>query len=375
MSVAAKGTLTTVNTNTQSSSSANPINDGSGGTGDNGGGGQTAEEIEAQKLLDEQAEAAKGKPIVDENAMKEYFKANGIEWDGDMEGLKNKMKPAQAQPTEEEIKQQAAAHDKRLVDLFVKKGGTVDNFVAIKQLMTADPTEMSKTVLHKQLLDEGLDEESAIAVSKQMHLEQDLDNLEQGATETDEVFNARKEKLQKQIGVGAKVLANLGLPVIQNAKRTYEGLENELKQMDSDNASEAELSNKIDAHFKTLPREFSVEIGKINDKDVEPVKVKLSEEDVTAVAEILKDKTKWDALVYDDKGQFNFTKIAEILLRNKALESAAGSSYKAGQTKQVEEFAKRFPARSANSVAPGSAHSAPNGTSTKVAKAGVATRV
>lgn len=372
MSVAAKGNPTTVNNNFQSKSTGNtPDNGDTGDHNDGGGDGKSAEELEAERLA---LEAANNKPVVDEAAMKEYFKANNIEWDGDIEGLKNKLKPAAQAPTPEEIEQQKAAHDKRLADLFVQKGGTIDNFVALKQLMAADPTEMSKTVLHKQLMDEGLDEEGAIAVSKQMYLEHDLDNLEQGATELDTDFAARKEKLQKRISSGAKVLANLGLPIIQNAKKTYEGLENELKQIDADEKDEVELSSKIDAHFKTLPREFSVNIGKINDKDVAPIPVKITDEDIAAVSEVLKDKKKWEALVYDDKGQFNFAKVAEILLRNKALETAAGSAYVAGQTKQVEEFGKVFPARSAHAVAPGKTPNSASNTKT-VAKAGSVERV
>lgn len=307
-------------------------------------------EAEAAKLATEEK-----LPEFSEEQRVAFLKSVGFE--GSIEDLKTKLQPVTAELTPEQSALKEKEYDKRLLDLYVSKGGTVDNYVSVKQIMSADVNDVSRNTLHKDLVESGLDEEDAKVVAKQMFLEQDLENLVQDDEETEADFISRKSKLEKKISSGAKILANLGLPIINKAKGIYEALQNEIKALDEEKAEEVELSNKIDVHFQELPKEFKIELGEVNGKAVEPISMKIPAEAIARVSEILKDVTKRTAIIYDNKGKLNFTKLAEILLRNETLEAAAKSSYTEGQTRQVAIYKSMFPDRSAHSIGVGGAAS------------------
>lgn len=320
------------------------------------------------------AAAANGGAAITDDQMKEYFKAKGIEYDGDIEALKNKLKPVAATLTPEEEEKKKVAFELRMANLYVERGGTLESFQSIKEMMSADPNELSRKQLEKQLIENGVEKEDAVIAVKQMVLAHDLENLEQGTDEDDTAFEKRKAKLQKEVDAGAKVMANLGLPIIQKAKSIYESLENQVKAIDSEAAEEAELSSNIDAYFKELPREMSLEIGKINEKDIPAVKVPISEEAIASVLSVLKDPKKRDALFYDENGNFNVKTIAGILVRNAILEATARQSLIEGQNRQVEILKERFPNRSAQGLGVGGA-TKPGSKTGVVTAAGKAQRV
>lgn len=335
------------------------------GAGEGGGEGdapqKTAEEIETERLAAEEAEklAGQGKPLTDDEVRAEY----------------EKRFPKTTEPSEEEKAKAAAAHEKRMVDLYVSKGGKVEDYVAMKQLKDADVNVVGKNVLHKQLLESGLDEEEAIVAGKQMLLEHDLENITQGDTEEDADFEKRKTKLEKQVAAGAKTLANYGNPVINKAKGVFEGLEMELKAKDAEDAEEVELSKSIDAHIKALPREMTIELGEVNNKPADPVKLKFDDAILEEVATTLKDTKQRDALFYDDKGNFNYTFMADVLAKAKSFDRAVKDSLIEGQNRQVEIFKKQFPDRSAYGIGVGGAPDKTGIDKTVAVKAGQPQRI
>ena len=341
------------------------LNDEQQGAGEGGGDGgapqKTAEEIESERLAAEEAEklAGQGKPLTDEEVKAEY----------------EKRFPKTTEPSEEEKQKAAAAHEKRMLDLYVSKGGKVDDYVAMKQLKDADVVEVSKTVLHKELLAAGLDEDEAKAATKQIMLEQDLENIVQGESEADDDFAKRKAKIEKQITAGAKALANFGTPVINKAKGIFEGLEMELKAKDAEDAEEVELSKSIDAHIKALPREMTIELGEVNNKPAEPFKLKFDDATLEEVATTLKDTKQRDALFYDEKGNFNYTFMADILAKAKSFDKAVKDSLIEGQNRQVEIFKKQFPDRSAYGIGVGGAPDKTGIDKTVAVKAGQPQRI
>lgn len=284
-----------------------------------------------------------------DDQLKELLKGKGIEFEGSFDDLKNKLKPAEIQPTAEQLAAQESAFEKRMLDKFVAGGGKVEDFVSVKQMMNVDVAELSKSQLLHELKQQGFNEDEAKAIQKQMFLEEDLETIEQTDSETPEEFAARKAALEKRVKYGADNLANRSLHIKTTAQKIYDDLKAVILKQDKDVAEEAALSAKIEGHLKAHPKEITFEIGKLSDKDenpVEPIKVKVTDEILQKVSEQLKSGQR-EAVVYDENGNLDVEKSTNLLVRNAILESALKSSYIQGGTKQVEIFKQTFPDRSA----------------------------
>ena len=275
-----------------------------------------------------------------------YFKSKGIEYEG-IDKLKEKIHPPK-ELSKEELAKQQQAKEKRLVDMFVAGGGTVEQYVAIKNVAEADLSELSRSSLKKELKDAGFSDEQSEQIIKDRYYQDISDeDLEQYEEETDKEFAKRKKEY------GAKKLATRS----EHTKKQAQGILAELNQAAESEDLQAEeertLLSKIDETFKTLPRKLTFEIGKANNKDIAPIEYDVAETDLAEVQAMLKDPVQRQQFLYNSDGGLNLSNISNLLTRNKILESAIKASYLTGGARQVEIFEDTFPARTAHELGAG----------------------
>ncbi|MEO6305973.1 MAG: hypothetical protein ABIP51_22695 [Bacteroidia bacterium] len=322
--------------------------------------------IDADKDVDPNLakDNANDKPTFNADSLKEYFKSQGIEFDGTIDDIKEKLKPQGLAPTPEEIAKKEADFERRMLQVHLDGGGKVEDFAAVKKMLTADVSEVSKAQLHQELLAKGFDENEAKAMAKQMFLQDDLENLEQDIDndETDEAFEKRKARLESKVKYGADNLANRSLHIQTTAKNIWENLKQEVEQQDADVAKETKFSATVDEHVKALPKSVSISIGQIDGKDIEPV-VYNKPEEITAIhneiADLLKDTSKRNGFFFTPDGQLNIANITDLYVKAKIGEKTATDVFMKGQTRQVKIFEERFPNRTGQGLGVGGSNAKP----------------
>lgn len=324
--------------------------DGNSGNGDgnNGGGNEPVKAV----LTEEQQLA---------------FMKEQLGFEGSLEELKAKLKPQAAEPSEEDKKKAAAALEKRMLDAYLSQGGKMEDFVGLKKVLelSEDQTsELARTEIYNELVGDGYTEEDAKAITKQMFLQHDLDTIEQEDGESEEDFNKRKEILKKDVSYGAKKLAKRGIDIKQQAQSVWDALKQSIELQDKEAAGEVELSKSIDSHLQSVPRKIEIEIGTVNqgfesESAIGKLPINVSDDVINEIATTLKNKETRNAIIFDDKGNVNHKRIADLLLKEKLYEESVkvsfGEGYNKGKDKQVAVFQQRFPARSAFAVGVGGA--------------------
>lgn len=313
------------------------------------------------------------KPSFTDEDFQAFLKERGIE--GTFDDVKAKFQPQGTELTPEEIAAKETAMERRMLDMFLKGGGKVEDFTAVKQMLSADVAEVSKAQLHQELLTQGFDEDEAKAMAKQMFLQEDLENIEIGDDETEAEFDKRKAQLEKKVQYGADKLANRSLHIKTTAEQIWSNLKKEVELEDSDAAREVTFSTEVDEVVKTLPKSISLSIGKVDNKDIDPIAYNVPEEIHQEVSALLKDKQKREEFFFDAKGNLNLQNLTDLLVRNKVLESASRETYIKGGTAQVKVFEQMFPARSAQALGVGGNNGKPKTDKGAVASTGQPQRI
>lgn len=277
--------------------------------------------------------------------LKEYFKSLNIEYEGD-DKIKEKLAATQNQPqlTDEQVKAQEAAKEKRVLDKFISGGGTIDQFVALRQVAEADVKELSTNTLKKELKDAGFNDQEIDGIIKERYYQYGDEDLEQLEDETDKAFAKRKKEY------GDKLLSNRSLPIKTQAANILKGIQDAINSEDLDAQNEEKISSKIEDDFKALPRKLKIEIGVIGKDTVPPVDYDVSEQDLAEVKAILKDPAQRQQLLLNPDGSWNITRITQALLKEKAFDSAAKISYLEAQTRNNAIWMEKFGARSPQEI-------------------------
>ena len=310
--------------------------------------GANAEQAASKGAAENKNNAAPAPTSLNEEQIKDYFKSAGIEYEG-IDKLKEKLnyKP-EAEPTEEEKKLQALAKEKKLVDLYVANGGTVEQYVAIKNVAESDLSQLSLTALKKELKDAKFNDEEIAKIIKERYFQIEDAELEQYEDETEKEFLKRKKEY------GANKLANRSLHTQKQAQGILKGLNDAIESENLQAKEEATTSANIDDYFKSVPRKLTFTIGEANGKEITPVEFEIPESDISAAQQELKDPAKRQQLLFNQDGSLNFTKISELVAKEKYLESAIKTAYHEGGSRQVEQFQKIFPAATAQELGIGS---------------------
>lgn len=293
-------------------------------------------------------------PEISEEALTNYFKSQGIDYEG-VEKLKQKLAPpaTTTQPTPEQIAEKEQAIERRMLDIHLKNGGSIEDFTHIKQAMNADTAEMSKALLNKELLDNGFSEEEAKSLSKQMFLQEELDSIEQGDDETTEEFTSRKAKLEKKVQYGASQLANRSLHIKTQAQAIFDNLKREVELEDLDLEKEAKFSATVESYVNSLPKSVQISIGEIDNKSVEPIEFPVPPEVHQEVTALFKDKQKRNEFFFNADGELNYENLMPLMVQAKLNQAQAKEAYLSGKTAEVKKFEQIFPHTSAQSVGVG----------------------
>lgn len=313
------------------------------------------------ELTDEQkaaaAAAANKLPELTDDQLKELLKGKGIELDDTgFDGLAQKLKPASAsapEPTAEEKAATEAAFEKRMLDHYISHGGTAESFVAFKQIASTDLTLLSESELKREMKADGFDDEEIAEMIKERYYQIKLDELEEDVAETTEEFEKRKAKLEKKIAYGSKAFGAKGAEIKKQAESALSALREAVNTEDLLVANEAKLSSKVDEIAAKLPRKLTFELGLVNDQQIAPIEYKVDQKDIDDVIATLKDPAKRNKLLYNEDKGLNLSEIAQLLLRNKILESSLKAGYLEASDRQVAEFNKRFPGRIARDIGVG----------------------
>lgn len=309
---------------------------------------------------------------------KAFFKQLGVDYnsDEDIETIKNKLKPADAEPSEEEKRKAEVAAEMRLLDLFVKNGGTPEQFSSIKNIANADPEEFSKKAVVMELVQNGISEEEAKAIATEMYYQNLLDNIEQDIDEEDKDFEARKNALQKKVDIGNKIIKAKSTSIQKNAADVIKGLKQALEEEELHSKNEATFLSNVDKTLTTLPRKQTFELGKVNDREIAPVLHEVSEDSIKQVAALLKDPAKRNQFFYNQDNTLNLTNLTPLLLNHFEIQRAVKGALLEGQTRQVAEFEKVFPASTGYELGIGAAATKANANGKgKIASSGKPERV
>lgn len=333
-------------------------------TNNNGGTAppKTQVELDAEKLIQAEADKNKlveAKPLTDEQIKAEY----------------EKRFPTKLAPSTEELKAQETALEKRMLDFYLEKGGTVEQFAGMKQIASADLTELSKSQLTKELKEAGFNEDQIKAIQKERYYQ-----LEQA--EIDEITDpVEKELAQKKLDWGKKKLEGKATHIKKQAEESLNTLKQVIAEQDKQTATsaeakklqatkETELTSNVEAHFKTVERKLTLQLGKVDDIEIAPVEYEVPETAIAEAESILKDPAKRKHLLYNDDGGLNIKSLSEIILKAKMFESAAKTSYLEGGNRQVEIFKKVFPIGDARAIGVGGGGKPKTGQPGKIVSAG-----
>lgn len=290
-----------------------------------------------------------------EDQIKAFFEKKGIAYEG-IDKLKEKIEYKPEVPlTDEQKAEQSKAKEKLLLDAFIKGGGTAEQYVGIKAIAEMDVAELSKNALKKELKEAGFNDEKIEEIIKNRYYQFDDEEIEQEEDESDKDFKKRSKEFF------ANKLANRSLHTKTQAQKILSDLNTALESENLLRQEEVATSAKIDDYFKSIPRKLSFEIGEIEGKALPPVEYDISDSDIAEVQSLLKDSDKRNNFLYNQDGSLNHTNIADVMLRNKYLESALKAAYHQGGSRQVEEFRKVFPAETAHQIGIGGSTTNKNG--------------
>jgi len=282
--------------------------------------------------------------LITDESVKAYLKEKGIPFES-FDDLKEKLKQkVEKKETAEEKQAKEQAGEKRMLDLFMSGGGTIEQYASLKDLSKADLKDLSRDEVRRELKDAKFSDEEIEQIIKQQYFQTSDEELEQLEDESDKEFETRKREY------GSKFFENRATHIKTQAEQIFNSLKERIEAEDLQAQQEVEFSSKIDEHFQKLPRKVTFELGEENSRKLTPIEYDVAEADIADVLSTLKDPAKRNNFLFNNEGQLNLENIADLLVRNKFLESAVKTSYLTGETRMTEELERTFGSRSASGV-------------------------
>ena len=275
-----------------------------------------------------------------DDQLRSFLEKKGIVIDS-IDALKEKLSPKEVITPEEKKKQELAA-EKKFVDLFVEGGGTVEQYVAIKNIAEKPIKDLSLESLRAEYKDLGFTDEQVDTIIKERYYQVDDEELA-SFDDDEEDDKARKELTKKLKEVFSAKLENKALYKQKQAQKILADLK---EAADADKLAieqEEQLSSKIDEHFKKIPRKVTFQIGESNGKPISPIEYEVSESDIAEVQAMLKDSTKRQQFLTNSDGDLNIPSLSEVLLQNKYLKTAIKAAYHEGGNRQAQLVDNIFP--------------------------------
>lgn len=283
-------------------------------------------------------DAAPQAPEITDEALKEYFKSKGIDYDG-VDKLKEKLNAEpKAELTEEQKQKQALAKEKKLVDLFIARNGTVENYVGIKAIAEGDLSAISKAALVKELKESSqkFTDEEIQKIIKAKYFQFDEDEMEQEDEETEKDFKKRLKEY------GANNLANRSIHTQKQAQSILKDLNDAIESENLQKQEEEQTSAKIDDYFKTAPRKLTFNIGDATGRKIDPITFEVPDSEIAEVQNKFKDAASIKKHFNNTDGTLNLNYLLDLETRNKYLESIVKLSYSEGESRNTEVLRKQY---------------------------------
>lgn len=273
---------------------------------------------------------------VNEDAIKEYFKKQGIEYGG-VDDLKKKLtaKEAAADLTDEQKKAAATAKEQRLLALHIGRGGTIEQFTSFQKQSTMEPGELGKLKLALDLKNAGFPEEKITSVIKKMHLDVSDEELAELSPED-------QAEIKKEREFGLSKLNSRGSIFKKMAADYLVDLERQATDEDTNKATKKQHASNVEAAFTAYQRKQKLEFGKVDDLEVPPVEFDIPETVISSVKDSIKDKAKWESQIYNKDGSVNLDYILPHLIKSEAYSIAAKTALLEGETRGAEKALKGF---------------------------------
>ena|SRR5688572_2521790 len=295
--------------------------------------GQPSAEVELPTVTDEQLQQ-----LLEKKGIKGFENFDKLK-----ETVDKSIAPAQAEPTAEEKEAKEKAFEKRMADYFVENGGTIDDFVHLKTIASADLKLLSESEIRREMKENNFTDDEIKMVLTERYYQINPEEIVQGEDESEEDFAKRKALIEKKIAYGSKKFENRSSYMKTQAENALKNLREAIKAEDLLKQQEIEFSSKVEEHSKTLPRKITFEMGEVNSQKIDPVSFDVPEAVVAEVAGILKDEAKRKQFLFNPDNSLNLTNLMDAMIGKKILDDAVKAALLEGGSRQVTEFEKRFP--------------------------------
>lgn len=295
-----------------------------------------------------------------EEQMKKFFQSQGIEFNS-FDDLKNKLttKKEPAPLTDDQKAEIERKKDERRLQIYLKGNGTIEQYAAITAVANKNLKELSQQEALREFTKAGFSEEEAKTLIKERYYQLTEDEIDMYDDES------KKDFVKRKAAYFTEKLANKASHLQNDAKKILQGLDSVIDAEETQKQKEEAISSKVEEHFSKLPREMTFELGKVDDQDIDPIKYKVDEAEISSIVDVLKDPEKRKKFLYTEDGSLNIPAISDALIKSAVLQSAVKVALLEGGDRQTKTLQKVFP--NSNPHAIGVGGSTTSGSAGKVA--------
>ena len=268
-----------------------------------------------------QGETTQPPAETEEQITRRYLASKGI--DMDVDELVSKVTSPELTPDQK--KKQDEKRQQRLLDEFIKGGGTMDEFFGIQNLTKIPDVDLVKADFFNQ--------------AKELNPDLEDDDLEELFTKQYFIGQKAGEYTAAEVKIGEAAIKKNAEAIRARKMEPISKIETELKRAEEGIESHKQWQKRVDQFAATLPRKLSFEIGKMGDKqtDLGTFEYELSDEEHKDFVNDLKDPAYLINAMKDETGkQIDLKKLSNLILRNRILEKALKASSYAAFSKGVE---------------------------------------
>lgn len=295
------------------------------------------EEVKGE--VSEKKEAAA--PEMDEKVI-EFLKSKGLEA-SEFETLvgNHKAKVDKKEAAEKE-KQYQTERERKAVDVFVQKGGTVEMYASLKQIAEGDLASLSRSQAEAELIESGFSKEKAEEIISDKFFQFSDEDIEEMSEEEQEYAKKLREYGTAKLNTYAAHSQSQAKELLETIYSTIEADALSVKQ-------ETDTSAKVDEVFQAFERKAIFDLG---EEGSSPIEYEISDKDLNEAKEFFKQNINFKSLLTAE-GEPNAKAIKTLVdkfVRAQVLESAVKVAYLQSANHQVDIFRTHFPNRDAHTL-------------------------
>lgn len=308
--------------------------DGSVGQDSDLGLSQSDNADDNQSIPDEKEKQGNPVKVTDEDILS-FLKQKGIELDS-TDDVIDRLKP---KPSKEEADAVERQKEVERIKLFVDGGGSVEEYNALREAASSKLSDLSLKIEKETLLNNGFSESEVESILSDEYFMSDLDDAyfeDNGYTNEEKEFFLKKQKyFRTKLGKSAEYIQKM-------AKEELDRLDQERNRINAEKVQRKNYSSKVDEYLKNFNRVEKLDIGKVNDKDVQPVEYQVSDSDLRTVGDILKNPDKVKQLFFNTDGTPKMEVVAGYLLAKQTESSKIKTAFFEGGSRQAEVIKNTF---------------------------------